>query len=393
MNNRIFHSQAAVTRSAPATLIGAGAMLISGALAACSSPEAAGTWSAAPPVVVAAVPAMMSDVATSIDAGGVVQARTTAAITARLLAPIREVRVVPGDRVRKGQTLIVLDASDLNAAARAASASSVAAEQASNAAAAELQAAEAAVVLARASYERIAGLHVRGSATTQERDEATASLRNGEARVVAASARVRQAASALEGARATSAQAAATESFATIAAPFDGMVTETIAEPGNMASPGTVLARLEDTGEFRLEVRVDESRVAAIDGGASVPVFLGLGTSPVEGRVVEVSRAVDADARAFVVKIALPHVPGLRSGAFGKARLHASPRRALTIPPAALMRRGQLTSVFVADDGKARLRLVDVRDSEVVAGLSESELVIVSPAGLVDGQPVRLGGR
>jgi multidrug resistance efflux pump len=72
----------------------------------------------------------------------VVQARTTATITARILAPVREVRVSPGDLVRKGETLIVLDGDDLAAAARAARAAALAAEQGAKAAAAGLQAAK-----------------------------------------------------------------------------------------------------------------------------------------------------------------------------------------------------------------------------------------------------------
>ena len=69
----------------------------------------------------------MTDVASAIDSGGVVQARTTATITARILAPVREVRVSPGDRVRTGQTLIVLDGDDLAAGARAARSAALAA--------------------------------------------------------------------------------------------------------------------------------------------------------------------------------------------------------------------------------------------------------------------------
>jgi hypothetical protein len=57
---------------------------------------------------------------------------------------------------------------------------------------------------------------------------------------------------------------------------------------------------LEDTRGFRLEVRVDESRIGQIRNGDSVPVFLGTGTTSIKGTVVEVSRAVDADARVFV---------------------------------------------------------------------------------------------
>jgi hypothetical protein len=109
---------------------------------------------------------------------------------------------------------------------------------------------------------------------------------------------------------------------------------------------------------------------------------------------VEVSRAVDADARAFLIKIALPDAAGLRSGEFGKARFGGTPRRALTIPSSAIVRRGQLTSVFVVDRGVARVRLVNVNESEVLAGLTESEAVILSPpAAVTDGRRVSVGGR
>ena len=336
----------------------------------------------------------LSDVASAIDAGGVVHARTTATITARILAPVREVRVSPGDHVRQGQTLIVLDSDDLAAGARAARSAAAAAEQGSKAAAAELLAAEAGLALARASHDRVAGLQARRSATAQELDDATAALRSAEARVAGASARALQAASALESARAAGDQASTTHSFTTIAAPFDGMVTEKLVEPGNMASPGMPLLRLEDTRGFRLEVRVDESRIGQIRHGDSVPVFLGTGTTSIDGTVVEISRAVDADARAFLVKIALPDAPGLRSGEFGKARFGGTPRRALTVPSSAIVRRGQVTSVFVVDKGLARVRLVNVSESEVLAGLTESELVILSPpASLTDGRRVSVEGR
>ena len=373
----------------------AAALVISTALAGCTAPRAAAApVDAAEPIPVTVAQVAMTEVAGVIDAGGVVQARTTATITSRVLAPVREVRVSPGDRVRKGQTLIVLAGDDLAAGARAARSAALAAEQGSKAAAAELEAAEAGLALARASHDRIAGLQAKRSATAQELDDATATLRSAEARVTGASARALQAKSAVESAHATSDQASTTESFTTIAAPFDGMVTEKMVEPGNMASPGMPLLRLEDTGGFRLEVRVDESRVGAIRRGDSVPVFLGTDNSSITGTVVEVSRAVDADAHAFLVKIALPDARVLRSGAFGKARFTGTPRRALTIPPSSIVRHGQLTSVFVVDKDVAHVRLVNLSDAEVLAGLVESEVVILSPpAGVTDGRRVSVGGR
>jgi len=373
----------------------AAALLTSAALAGRSARRAAAApVDAAEPLAVTVAQAAMTDVASTIDSGGVVQARTTATITARILAPVREVRVAPGDLVRRGQTLIVLDGDDLAAGARAARSAALAADQGSKAAAAELQAAEAGLALARASHDRIAGLQAKRSATAQELDDATASLRSAEARVAGASARALQSVLAVESARAAGDQASTTESFTTIGAPFDGMVTGKMVESGNMASPGMPLLRLEDTRGFRLEVRVDESRIGQIRNGDSVPVFLGSGTTSITGTVVEVSRAVDADARAFLVKIALPDAPGLRSGEFGKARFGGTPRRALTIPSSAIVRRGQLTSVFVVDKGVAGVRLVNLSGSEVLAGVTESEVVILSPpAGLTDGRRVSVGGR
>jgi RND family efflux transporter MFP subunit len=203
-----------------------------------------------------------------------------------------------------------------------------------------------------------------------------------------------QAVSAVESARAAEDQASTTHSFTTITAPFDGLITEKLVEPGNMASPGTPLLRLEDTRAFRLDLRVDESRIEQIQKGDSVSVFLGASTASIAGTVLEVSRAVDADARSFLVKVALPDQRGIRSGTFGKAQFRGTSRRALTVPASAIVRRGQLTSVFVVENGVARLRLVSVRESEVLAGLTDSEVVILSPpAGLTDGRRVSVEGR
>jgi RND family efflux transporter MFP subunit len=370
-------------------------LLTSTTLAGCSArPASASPADTTTPIAVTIGSVAMTDVASAIEVGGAVQARTTATITSRILAPVREVRVSPGDHVRKGQTLIVLEGDDLAAAARAAHSAALAAEQGATAAAAELLAAEAGLALARASHDRIAGLQAKRSATAQELDDATAALRSAEARVAGASARTSQAASAVDSARSAGDQASATHSFTTIAAPFDGTITAKMVEPGNMASPGMPLLRLEDTHGFRLDVRVDESRIGHIRNGDTVPIFLGTAVTAIVGTVAEVSRAVETDARAFLVKIALPDIPGIRSGEFGKARFSGIPRRALTIPSRAIVRRGQLTSVFVVDKGIARMRLVSLSESEVLAGLTESEVVILSPsADVADGRRVSVGGR
>lgn len=353
---------------------------------------------ARPPVAVTVAAAVVMSVADEFEAGGIVQARTAATLAARILAPVRDVRVAPGDRVRSGQTLVVLDSRDLSGQTRTAEAGARAAGEAADAAAAEQQAADAERVSALATHTRLAGLHERRSATAQELDDATARLRAAEARVASAAARARAAASARDSALAASGTAATVESFAIVTAPFDGVITEKLVEPGNTVAPGTPLLRLEGTRAFEFHTRIDESRATKLSPGMAVTVVFddaANGTPRmVQGTVAELARAVDTDLRAVLVKIALPNTESFPSGTFGRARLPMGTRSALTVPASSIVRRGQITSVFVVDNGVARLRLVNATDREILAGLAEGEIVVVvPPPGLVDGHPVTAGGQ
>jgi RND family efflux transporter MFP subunit len=377
----------------------AGLALVAGlALPACSGRANTVPEPGADAMPVATATVALADSPDAIEAGGLVQARTTATLMARIPAPVGAVRAVPGDRVRAGQVLIVLDGRDLAAQARRAKAQGASADQDVIAAGAERQAAEAALALARATHARIAGLASKRSATAQELDDTTGALRAAEARAAAAAARAQAAVSSVEAARAASEAADTIETFSRITAPFDGVVTEKLVEPGNMAAPGTPLMRVEDTRRFRLDVRVDEARIGRVSPGATVAIALDGGSDAVgrvvDGTVIEVGRAVDADVRSFLVKIELPADPGLRSGMFGRARFSTQSRRALTVPEGALVHRGQVTSVFVVEQDIARVRLVNVRGTEVLAGLSDGDVVIVNPPPtLTDGRRVTVGGR
>ena len=126
-----------------------GALVASLALPACSRATKKAPAEPANEIPVAVATVAMADVTDTFEVGGVVQARTTATIMARILAPIHEVRAAPGDHVRAGQVLIVLDGRDLAAQARRARATSASADQDVIVAASERLAAEAALTLAR----------------------------------------------------------------------------------------------------------------------------------------------------------------------------------------------------------------------------------------------------
>lgn len=366
---------------------------------ACGSGHAPEPRASREPVVVEAETVRAGASGSMLDVGGIVRPRTSAVITSRLMAPVLDVRVAPGDLVRQGQVLVTLDARELDAQARQAATGEAAARQARAALEAEQEAARAALALAKVSHNRIAALHARRSATAHELDEATAALRAAEARVAAVEARSREAEAAIGSAAAGRDAAAALAGYATIAAPFSGRVTEKLIEPGNTAAPGTPLIRLEDTRGYTLDVRLDAAVVDRVSLDDTIDTVIDAeGPLALTGRVSEVARAMQADGRAFLVRIELPSAPTLRAGMFGRARLPGPPRDVLTVPGAAVQRHGQVTSVFVVDGDVARRRLVvlggPVGDRvEVLSGVSDGERVIVAPpVALADGMPVRAGG-
>jgi hypothetical protein len=118
--------------------------------------------------------------------------------------------------------------------------------------------------------------------------------------------------------------------------------------------------------------------------------------STIDARVSEIVPAVDAASRAYIVKMDLPAEPGLRSGIFGRAKFQLGSRQVLAIPFAAVTERGQLQSVFVAENGVARTRLITLGDKaneqvEILSGVSAGEKVIVPvPQGLTDGARVEV---
>lgn len=337
------------------------------------------------------------------EAGGVVRAHATAAIASRILAPVVAVLVSPGDRVQPGQRLIVLDGREHEANTRRASAAVVAAEKAVTVAEADRDGARATAALAQAAHQRIATLHAQRSATPQELDEAVAAVGTANARNGAADARVEEAAAALMAAREGLAAAHIASSFTVLTAPFAGIVSDTLIDAGSLASPGVPLLTLDDARPFEVEVNLDESRAAHLELGDPVDVVVaaldGDGSrqtrSTWRGRIREMSRAMNEGSHSFLVKIELPSiVSGLRSGMFARALFQDAPREILAVPRDAVISRGQLSTVFVATNGRARLRVVSLGELngdfyEVLAGLVEHEIVVRRPPpSLHDGEPV-----
>ena len=327
-------------------------------------------------------------------AAGTVRARMSATVASKLMGYVREVHVQVGDRVTSGQLLVALETSDLDTSWRRADASREEARSAIPETENAIAGAKANLELARATFNRMKDLFASKSISNQEFDEASARLKSAEAACAMAESRRAQLTARISQAEQERRAAEIQRGYAQMRAPFAGVVTVKSVEPGNLATPGAPLVTIERQGAYRLEVPVEESRLPVIRRGASVSVTIDAVDRTFQAVIGEVVPAVDAASRAYIVKIDLPAMPQLRSGTFGRAHFVLGTRQALAIPAAAVIERGQLQSVYITDNGVARLRLVTIgrkfRDrAEVLSGLTAGEQVVAPvPPALSDGAKV-----
>ena len=338
------------------------------ALAAAASHPAHGEALATSPVAASTAPG-----AASFEA--VVEALRQTIVAAQVSGSVTEIRVRPGDTVRAGQALVRIDAR--------------AAEQAARASDAQVLAAQASLEVARQDYERKQQLLAKKYISQAAFERAQAQFKATQAQV---SAQLAQAG------------AAHTQSgFYLVQAPYGGVVAEVPVAIGDMAMPGKPLVSLYDPAALRVTASVPQSAVPAALVTKDVKVEIpGLPADrqwldPVK---VQVLPTVDPATHTLEVRMDLPrNASGISPGMFARAWLpaqstpsNASPGvaggRAMTrlfVPTKAIVRRGELTALYVVDEGgRPILRQVRLgeraNDSiEVLSGVNAGENVALDP--------------
>ncbi len=306
------------------------------------------------------------------DALGTVRAAQTAQLSAQIVAAVVTVKVAEGAGVRRGDVLVILDGAQQRASVEGANAAVAAAKD-------EIAAAEADYTLTASTLKRYESLYEKKSVSPHEMEEV-------QARAKAAAARRSVSQSQLAQAEATLAQARTADAYTRVLAPFDGVVTAKLVDAGAMATPGLPLLIVEDTRKFRLEVAVDESKIADVRLGENVPVSLdALKSAEFQAKVVQIVPAADPGSRSFLVKLELPADARIRSGLFGRAVFAHGMRQSIVVPRTSIITRGQLQAAYVlGNDNIADLRYVTVgREAgdqvEVLSGLQPGDHVVSVP--------------
>lgn len=317
---------------------------------------AAATATAAQPAL-DAITVAPREFAQTVAVEATIEAVKQTTLGAQVAGRIVELPVRSGDIVRAGQVLARIDARAADAAV----------------AASRSQLAEAEANLANAKR-----VHERNKALVSQKFVSQAAVDQSESAYQAALAQV-------EAVRANAGSAAVARDWTTIVAPYAGVVGETLAEMGDMATPGKAIVTVFDPREMRAVASIPQATLAKakLDGARVDLSATAKAVIPVRATVIPVA---DAKSHTTRVRFDLPQTEGLAPGQYARVRLPVGVATMLAVPESALVRRGEVTGVYVLDSsGAPRLRQVRTGERvgdgeiEVLAGLSGGETIAASP--------------
>jgi len=335
-------------------------------LAACrqSTPPAGAPTAADIPTAAVEV----RDVELTYSAEAVIEAVRQSTVAAQVAGRIVDLRFDVGDYVKKGEVIARIDER--------------AAAQALEASEAQVRQAEAELRNARAQYERARQLVAQKFMSQAALDAAESDFKAAQARVTAL----------LAGAG----RAATERSFATIVAPYSGVVSARHVELGEMATPGKPLMTGFDPDTLRALAVVPQAQVAAIQALARARVEIPSLGKWLEARRVVIVPSADPRTHTTQVRLELPSdARGVYPGVYARAHFITGRAPRLLVPRPAVFRRSEATLVYVVDErGALQLRQVrlgaasDERSLEVLAGLRPGERVAIEPvkAGIEGGR-------
>jgi multidrug efflux pump subunit AcrA (membrane-fusion protein) len=213
---------------------------------------------------------------------------------------------------------------------------------------------------------------------------AEARLEQGRAMEAAARKKLDVATAMIAQSDAAAESAAIVQGYATIVASASGYVVKRLVAPGVLVQPGTPILKIAATDRVRLQANVGERDLAGIRVGSPVQVALpGTGGDPFTATVTSVFPFVEPGARTAVVEAVVANAGRrLLPGQYVQMQfVTGAEPDTLSVPREAVLRSGEIASVWVARDGRVERRQVTTglenRDRiEIVAGLDAGERVV-----------------
>ena len=340
-----------------------------------------------PPAVVSVDEVRMEAMAQTVPVIGRLVARRAGDVAARTAGPVAALHVAVGDRVETGDPIAVLDTVRLRAE-RDRLAAIV------NQAQAQLERMTAQAALHRQELRRLEGLR-NSAAFSQGRYE------DAKQEVIIAESAIGTADATRVSAAASLSLAQIDLSWATIQAPYPGVITTVHTEVGAWLAVGQPVISLLNDLDLEVEADVPSSRVAGLIEGTAIALVLDDGSEHTAA-VRTVVPEENALTRTRQVRFTPHFGPVSKPLAVNQSATVLIPagveRQVLTVHKDAIVRNQGQAFVYVASEGTAQIRPVQLGAAvggrfEVLGGLGPGEPVVVrGNERLQPGQAITLAG-
>jgi RND family efflux transporter MFP subunit len=295
-----------------------------------------------------------------LSVSGKIQASNRTDVSTRMMGYVKKVYVNVGDKVKKGQLLVSINNTDLQAKKAQVNAGIIKANTVFK--------------NAEKNHNRFKNLFGSNSITQKEMDDMTANYEMTKA--------------GLESAKQMKNEINAQFVYANIIAPFSGVITSKNIENGDLASPGITLMSIESPKDFEVIAMVPETEILQIKKGTTVNVLIKSMQETLKGKVSEVSTSAKNTGGQYLVKIDLEKTAiTILSGMFSTVQFPAERKvksSLVLISLDAIVKNGQLSGVYtVSQSNTAMLRWLRLgriygNQVEVLSGLNSDESYIVS---------------
>ncbi|MCY1723161.1 efflux RND transporter periplasmic adaptor subunit [Prolixibacteraceae bacterium Z1-6] len=299
---------------------------------------------------------------------GKLEADKQSNLSTRIMGQISRIYVKPGQKVNKDQLLIQIRNQDILAKKAQVEASKVEATTAFESAEKDLK--------------RFEALYASKSATDKEMDDIRTHYQMAKARLEAVEQMEREVEENIR--------------YASIRAPYNGVITSKFVQEGDMANPGMPLLSMESSSQWKVIARIPEADIANINLNDKVKLQFKAAEAELDGQIIEINPSATNTGNQYEAKI-LVSVPEdcsakLYSGMYATILFEYGTQKLILVPQKALIHHGQLVGIYaVSQSGKALLRWVKTGKTygdniEIISGLTDGEEYVLSSEGkLVDG--------
>ena len=300
---------------------------------------------------------------------GKLEAEKIANLSTRMMGQVNQIYVKPGQKVNRGDLLLEIRDQDILAKKAQVEANKVEATTAFESAEKDLK--------------RFEALYAANSASDKEMDDIRTRYQMAKARLEAVSQMEKEVEESLR--------------YASIRAPYSGVITGKFVQEGDMANPGMPLLSIESPSQWKVIARIPEADIARLQLNDPVKVqFNALGNHQLSGVIAEINPSSANTGNQFEAKVIIDKTTDqpatLYSGMYATVFYEQGTQPLILVPKTALITKGQLVGLYaVGQSGQALLRWVKTGDTvgdsiEILSGLTDGEMYVESSNGnLFDG--------